>query len=293
MEQSVSKQELLDVLRGLGSNDERFHFFLSACANNNLKLCQICLESGMDVNVSEQFHQMPIMVKLMATGRLTMKVADWFIENGVDLNLTCANGFSPLTYACYRGDYQFAKYFIEKGAKIHEYKTTNKASDLYHAVTSSYHNGNVDIVRLLIEAGADLESDIKDPCNPFMAAVQQKRVDIVKLFLENSTNPNFYHYGRTPLHVAVENRDVEMARILLKNGANPNMKVDSSAGFIKKYLAITAMDVAIFYEDVEMKKLLSSFCAFPSSKEEKAEILMKCTRNDELSKLLSKVWAMQ
>ena len=292
MEQSISKQELLDVLRGLRSNDERFHFFLSACENHNLKLCQICLESGIDVNVSEQFHKMPIFVKLMATGRLTIEVADWFVENGVDINLTCAKGFSPLTYACYRGDYQFAKYFIEKGAKIREYRTANEASDLYYAVTSNYHNGNIDIVRLLIDAGVELESNIKDPCNPFMAAVQQKRTDIVNLFLEKGANPNFYHYGRTPLHVAVANKDIETARLLLKNGANPNMKAESSAGFIKKYLAITAMDIAIFNEDVEMQKLLSSFCAFPSTKEEKTEILMKCTRNDELRSLLSKVRAM-
>ncbi len=290
MEQNITSQELITVLRGLKSDDERYYFFLSACANNNLKICQVCLDAGIDINIKESFHKTPLLVCLMENGVLTVEVADWLLKNGGDINLTDIGEFSSLTYACYKGDYSFAKYFVEKGATIRTYKNTKNASDLYYAVNSDYHDGSLSIVSLLLENGADLETEISDPRHPFMSAVQLKRADIVELFLHYGANPNFYHYGRTPLHVAVANKDLKTAEVLLKNGANPNLKAQASSGIIKTFLAITVMDIAVYNEDEEMQKLLASFCGFPSTKEEKIEILMACSSNSELKTLLKKVW---
>lgn len=289
MEQTVTGQELISVLK-LMTEEQQYYFFLRACQAGNLKICQICLDAGIDINIREDFYGEPLLVKLMSTESLTIAVADWFIKNGANINLTNNAGYSPLTYACSRGSYEFAKYFVDKGAKIQDNTTAKFSGDLQNAVSEG---GNIKIVRLLLDAGAPLEADAKSVYNPFITAVQRKRADIVELFLKRGAEPNFYHNGRTALHIAVVQEDVATARVLLKYEADVNAKAQKQAGLIKSHLAVTPLDIAIYNADTEMQQLLSGYGATTSTQEEKVEKVMEAYTGNELASLMKRVFALQ
>lgn len=286
-EKTINSQELMNVLRSMKDEDELFYFFLRTCENGNLQLCQMCLDAGADINIYEHFHHQPLLKVLVSSGKFTTKVADWLIEKGADINITGYGNFTPLTTACYNGELEIAKYFIDKGIKIRQYKKDGDTSDLYYAVGG----GNYEIVRLLLEAGADLEADVRYEDNPFIRAVEEKKSNIVELFLQKGVSPNFYLYGSTPLHNAVAERDTEIARLLLEYNANVNAKLQDSCSFIKEYLAVNSIDIAIFNQDIAMQKLLLEFGGTISSKEEKIKALTMCCEDEEISPMIKKVLA--
>ena len=164
-----------------------------------------------------------------------------------------------------------------------QYKNDKESSDLYFAVCGK----NYEIVKMLLELGVDLESDIRHEQNPFIEAVENNLSEIVELFLQKGASPDSYTYGRTSLHIATANKDIQMANILLKYNANVNVRTNGGAGFINDGFALTPMDIAVLNQDIDMQKLLSTFGGTVSSKMEKIQALTKC-RNSEKGFLMMK-----
>ncbi|WP_252320928.1 ankyrin repeat domain-containing protein [Spiroplasma endosymbiont of Lariophagus distinguendus] len=83
-----------------------------------------------------------------------------------------------------------------------------------------------EIVKLLIEKGADVNIQNKDNFTPLHYAVISRDKEIVKLFLENNANPNIQDkYGITPLNWTVMySINLDIIKILIKHGANPNIQ---------------------------------------------------------------------
>ena len=86
MRKSIKKEELIAVLQRM-ENEDLYNFFLRCCEVENLDLCQICLDAGFNVNSRESTYGTPVIVMLVSTEKLTIKVADWLIKKGADINL--------------------------------------------------------------------------------------------------------------------------------------------------------------------------------------------------------------
>lgn len=293
-EKTIKSNELIDVLRSM-NNNELFNFFLYSCENGHLDLCQLCLDVGADINIRECYYGHTLLYILVSNGKFTATVADWLIGKGADINAGSNTGWTPLTMACYRGNFAIAKYFIDKGSTIRQYKDAKDVStDLYLAVSGDFDNprgGNhLEIVKLLLEKGVDLDADIQHHMNPFIYAIEKKKTNIVELFLQRGLSPNYYHQGITPLHIAVANKDTKTARLLLDYNANVNANLQDSYT-IKKYLSITPMDIAVFKHDTKMQQLLLEFGGTTSSKEERINALLECCDDNEVSSKIKKVLA--
>lgn len=253
-----------------------------------MQICQICLDAGADINITESSYGYTLLYKLAENGKFTTEVADWLIEKGADINLPIACGQTNLTISCYKGNFESAKYFIDKGMKI-----TKK--DLSAAV----YGKNYEIVKMFLE----LEDDLKDGNYSFFSAIEHKQTNIVELFLQKGATPNFYSgKGITPLHQATLNKDIQTAQILLKYNASVNAKLKADARFVydefttDKYpfnqsFALTPMDIAVINQDIAMQKLLTSFGGFVSSKEEKIQALSECSNNEIAISILKKILA--
>lgn len=253
-----------------------------------MQICQICLDAGADINITESSYGYTLLYKLAENGKFTTEVADWLIEKGTDINLPIACGQTNLTISCYKGNFESAKYFIDKGMKI-----TKK--DLSAAV----YGKNYEIVKMFLE----LEDDLKDDHYSFFSAIEDKQTNIVELFLQKGDTPNFYSgKGITPLHQATLNKDIQTAQILLKYNASVNAKLKADARFVydefttDKYpfnqsFALTPMDIAVINQDIAMQKLLTSFGGFVSSKEEKIQALSECSNNEIAISILKKILA--
>jgi ankyrin repeat protein len=84
-------------------------------------------------------------------------------------------------------------------------------------------NGNIQIIAILIKAGARVDARDTIGNTPLIYAADHDRVEIVKLLLDvgaqvDAENKN----GMTSLMVAAKDGEAEMVRTLLARGANPS-----------------------------------------------------------------------
>lgn len=82
------------------------------------------------------------------------------------------------------------------------------------------------LVELLLNAGADMEV-ISSDATPLVQAIQHGFTDVVRLLLESGAQVNFApRRGITPLMIAARQGNVEIMELLLTFGANSNARSD-------------------------------------------------------------------
>jgi ankyrin repeat protein len=89
--------------------------------------------------------------------------------------------------------------------------------------------GGAEVVRVLLEAGADPDADQQNPMRvrPLHSAAASGDREAVRALLEAGAEPNARQQGGfTPLHAAARNDDAEMVAQLLAHGADPALETD-------------------------------------------------------------------
>ena len=80
--------------------------------------------------------------------------------------------------------------------------------------------GRVEVVRILLEVGADVHLSQYAEDTPLGLATSLNNLDIVKLLLKAGANPNNGGVGGDPLERAVEMGSVDLVKTLIEAGAN-------------------------------------------------------------------------
>jgi ankyrin repeat protein len=101
------------------------------------------------------------------------------------------DGFTPLGLACYFGQSEVARYLVLKGADVNQ--PSNNGFNVY-PIHSAAAGNYTDIVRMLIDNGAQVN-------------VKQQA-------------------GATPIHSAAQNGNLEMLILLLEHGAEVNTRME-------------------------------------------------------------------
>ena len=77
------------------------------------------------------------------------------------------------------------------------------------------------LLQLLIEKGASIYIKAFDGTNALMYAVKFNPLNIAKILLDNSADPNEkVNHGLTPLMIATQEGKYETAKLLIEHGAN-------------------------------------------------------------------------
>ena len=113
------------------------------------------------------------------------------------------------------GDVEGVASALDKGAAVNE---VDGVTALYIAC----EGGNVEIAKLLIDRGADVNLPVSWQRTPLYAANKGGYADIVKLLLDNGADPNQVAKAQTPLHVAAENGCLKCVIHLVDAGAEVN-----------------------------------------------------------------------
>jgi uncharacterized protein len=83
--------------------------------------------------------------------------------------------------------------------------------------------GHVDIARLLIDLGADVEAVARNRMRvrPLHSAAASRQLEIARLLVDAGADVNErQEHGFTPLHAAAQNGDLDLTRMLLECGAD-------------------------------------------------------------------------
>ena len=101
--------------------------------------------------------------------------------------------------------------------------------DGFPAVGLAAFFGHLDAVKTLIAAGADIHAPARNPLKvqAIHAAVASKNLDIVRAVLDAGADPNAaQQQGFRPLHESGSSGSRELAELLMKYGGDPTLKND-------------------------------------------------------------------
>lgn len=118
------------------------------------------------------------------------------------------------------------------------------------ALFSAVENGNIDVIRILIEAGIDVHAKENHAgTTALRVAVERNELEIVKALLKSGASPNVQDtiLGSTPLHMAVLSDRYELVKVLLQRGADTKLKARRLG---------TPLDVAMQKKNGRMVRLL-------------------------------------
>ena len=147
-----------------------------------------------------------------------LKSMQKFIADGVDVNIETKNGdmmgTTPLMVASWEGHIEIVKLLIENGADVNASRPYGDIT----ALNEASQNGHTEIVKLLIKHGA-IDSSLID-------AAGSGDIEKVRTLIEEGTDVNIRAYGNnvTALNEASENGHLEIVQYLVEKGADVNLK---------------------------------------------------------------------
>jgi len=90
---------------------------------------------------------------------------------------------------------------------------------------------NVDIVRALVEAGADVNMTIGEK-TPLFYAIISRNIDIVRVLIAAGADINKGDETRSPMYLAIGTSQIEIVRELLRAGADINKLYDNGDSYL-------------------------------------------------------------
>lgn len=125
---------------------------------------------------------------------------------------------TPLVMAAREGNLEIAKLLIDNGANVNKYASGDE-TPLMAAASS----GNLSLVHFLVEKGASVNKKLSDNGTALLIAAKHGNPEIVSFLISKGAKVDEAIQGNgTPLICAVRNEHYEVAKILLEHGANPN-----------------------------------------------------------------------
>ncbi len=169
------------------------------------------------------------------------------IKWGTDIDQVDADGRRPLHVAAAQGEYVIARMLVKAGAELEALDRDGhtplqvailsarpRVAELLVKLGARYDADALldavvdkglaqrDIIRLLVEWGADLNRRGKDGATPLVRAIRAGNRVLVKNLVQQGADVNLPAAdGSTPLAVATAGGNQEIVRLLRRNGARP------------------------------------------------------------------------
>ena len=146
------------------------------------------------------------------------------LSAGADMNETVALLGRPLHVAVARGSVEIAKLLIDAGADVEAeaVKGQKKAHPLH--IAASFNR--VAVAALLIERGAKVDSRDSQGRTPLMIAASGGQTEIAGLLLQMGADPlaEESEYHDTPIYEAAMNGHLGVVKLMLSKGVNVNLR---------------------------------------------------------------------
>ncbi|KAJ5352213.1 hypothetical protein N7452_001187 [Penicillium brevicompactum] len=218
--------------------------FGAACQEGKVETAQILLESGANINASDNDGSTPALVasarghlavvKFLLDNGADMQVANklgWtaanmasrnghltivkiLLESGIDMEATDIHGSTPALVASARGHLAVVKFLLDNGADM---QVANKLG--WTAANMASRNGHLTIVKILLESGIDMEATDIHGSTPAMMASSRGHLAVVKFLLDNGADMQVANkFGWTVAHEASMSGHIGIVKILLESG---------------------------------------------------------------------------
>jgi uncharacterized protein len=146
-----------------------------------------------------------------ATGKVN-RVRELVSEDPTRVNAYSVDGFQPLGLASFFGHFEVVDYLLQSGAEVN---SPSKNSQRVMPLHSSVAGQHLEVSRILLEHGANVNAKQADDFSPLHEAVQNGQVEMVQLLLLHGADRYAQKSdGQTPVAMADEKAFSEIAALL-------------------------------------------------------------------------------
>ncbi|XP_012152151.1 uncharacterized protein LOC105664036 [Megachile rotundata] len=226
-----------------------------AAMKRTTDLVELLLAKGAEVNAIDKKGATPLHYAARCGN---VEIIELLLSNGANVNANCSEG-TPLHYAVYEYDsVDVVRILLNNGADVsikdHQDRTplqvavthnqlecvklmtlqsqkidiNAKDSDSWTVLHNAAQEGNLTMVKYLIEEGCDINARNADGSMPIHIAVEEGFRDIVEFMLNNgSTVHDRGTNNQTLLHYAAMTSQIGLAKYLISKGADINAQDDN------------------------------------------------------------------
>ena len=142
------------------------------------------------------------------------------LKNGAKVNDVTNNSAIPLNIAAWANCPETVKVLLSYKPDL---EILDTGADL--ALSAATYYGNTEVIRLLREAGANINHRSALNAFPLQMAVKQNLENVLPILMDYNPKVNLVdNHGNTALHCMQSYTSVTIAKVLVNGGADPNIR---------------------------------------------------------------------
>ena len=194
----------------------------AALSKQHFHVANLLRKHGAVVDVRDEDDWTPLHA---ASDSGSVDVMRWLLDHGADANVWDHWRQIPLHLAVYEGHHRAVQVLLEHKPDVNSQDYVGGTALYQVSFPRSHSRGReVDIVRLLLDHGADPNIPDNSHSTPLHHASSSGLLDVARLLLSYGANIDEKDKeGKTPLQVASEDGHHEMTKLLLEHGAEPQL----------------------------------------------------------------------
>jgi len=274
-------ENMANVNRALFDGTSPLHL---ASQNGDLTVVEILVEAGADINQMDKSGKHPLIV---ASERNDTSVAQYLLNEGAAYELKDGSGKSALDYAKENNNQGLINILqsvaIESKKKnekaLSDAVRKNDAKVLKKLLLDKDLNGDIKISpNYIINAGRGI--------TPLLLASRLGHVDVVKLLIHHGADVDKANtLGQYPLHVATIYNHPEVVKILLKNKAN-EARIDNHGNSALDFASDKNYEeiIDLLVSEIEKSKIRMKGVLYAAIKQDSPELVNGAFQRDPKSK---------
>ncbi|MCB0330621.1 MAG: ankyrin repeat domain-containing protein, partial [Bdellovibrionales bacterium] len=212
--------EVVSALLKLGANpniaDEGVGHtpLMRAIDTQFIEIAKTLLNGKADPNAKNQDGESCLMMAVQSGKPELVKA---LVDGGADVNTSTPEGNTAALYAAQDGSPNALEMIKILGEAKANFNVSNSS---YTPLVYATEQGNVELVKALIAAGADVNGKTQLGATPLQSAINYP--EVLKILLDTKADPNTVTSYGTPLLLdALQRNEFEVAKVLLQAGADP------------------------------------------------------------------------
>ena len=168
------------------------------------------IENGaIDINQCDEKGGTPLMYAAM---RGYSDLVHTLLTRGAETAAVNATGFDALHASSMNGDGATVQALVDGGADLETVEDSAAATSLHMASQA----GNLEVVKILVRAGAQVDRRMKDGETALYLAATRGHSRVVSFLLRENANPLLPCSGFTPLEAAAKLEQLDVIRVMLR-----------------------------------------------------------------------------